>query len=31
VLEDLRRLDVEHLTPLQALALLDELRKRLGP
>jgi len=30
VLEDLRRLDVEHLTPLQALALLDELRKRLG-
>jgi len=31
VLEDLRRLDLEHLTPLQALALLDELRKRLGP
>jgi DNA mismatch repair protein MutS len=30
VLEDLRRLDLEHLTPLQALALLDELRKRLG-
>ena len=31
VLEDLRRVDLEHLTPLQALALLDELRKRLGP
>src|SRR2546426_4879562 len=31
VLEDLRRLDLDQLTPLQALALLDELRKRLGP
>jgi DNA mismatch repair protein MutS len=31
VLEDLRRLDLDHLTPLQALAILDELRKRLKP
>jgi DNA mismatch repair protein MutS len=30
VLDDLRRLDLDRLTPLQALALLDELRKRLA-
>jgi DNA mismatch repair protein MutS len=30
VLQDLRRLDVEGITPLNALALLAELKKRLG-
>ena len=30
VLDELRRLPVDHLTPLQALALLAELQKRLG-
>jgi DNA mismatch repair protein MutS len=30
VLEDLRRLDVNALTPLEALALLAEIKKRLG-
>ena len=30
VLQDLRRADPDALTPLQALALLAELRKRLG-
>jgi DNA mismatch repair protein MutS len=29
VLDDLRRADVDHLTPMQALALLAELNKRL--
>ena len=29
-LEDLRRADVDHLTPMQALALLAELKRRLG-
>jgi DNA mismatch repair protein MutS len=31
VLEELRRADPDHMTPLQALALLAELRKRLPP
>jgi DNA mismatch repair protein MutS len=31
VLDDLRRADPDQLTPLQALALLAELKKRLGP
>jgi DNA mismatch repair protein MutS len=31
VLDDLRRADPDQLTPLQALALLSELKKRLGP
>jgi DNA mismatch repair protein MutS len=31
VLADLRRAEPEQLTPLQALALLAELKKRLGP
>jgi DNA mismatch repair protein MutS len=31
VLADLRRADPDQLTPLQALALLAELKKRLGP
>jgi DNA mismatch repair protein MutS len=31
VLEDLRRADPERMTPLEALALLAELRKRLAP
>jgi DNA mismatch repair protein MutS len=30
VMEDLRRADLDHLTPLQALALLAELKQRLG-
>jgi DNA mismatch repair protein MutS len=30
VLEDLRRADPDHLTPVQALALLAELKRRLG-
>jgi DNA mismatch repair protein MutS len=30
VLEDLRRVDVDHLTPMAALALLAEVKKRLG-
>jgi DNA mismatch repair protein MutS len=30
VLDELRRLAVDHLTPVQALALLAELQKRLG-
>ena len=30
VLDDLRKLAVDHLTPVQALALLAELQKRLG-
>ena len=30
VLEDLRRADTDRLTPLEALALLAELRKRLS-
>ncbi|HUG53156.1 MAG TPA: DNA mismatch repair protein MutS, partial [Vicinamibacteria bacterium] len=30
VLDELRRLDPDHLTPVQALALLAELRRRLG-
>ncbi len=30
VLEELRRVDPDHLTPLEALALLAELRKRLS-
>jgi len=30
VVEDLKRTDVDRLTPLQALALLAELKKRLG-
>ncbi|HET8647325.1 MAG TPA: DNA mismatch repair protein MutS, partial [Vicinamibacteria bacterium] len=30
VLEELRKLAVDHLTPVQALALLAELQKRLG-
>jgi DNA mismatch repair protein MutS len=29
-LEELRRADVDHLTPMQALALLAELKRRLG-
>jgi DNA mismatch repair protein MutS len=29
VLDDLRRLDVDHLTPMQALGLVAELKKRL--
>ena len=29
-LEELRRVDVDHLTPMQALALLAELKRRLG-
>ncbi|MFI5005873.1 MAG: DNA mismatch repair protein MutS [Solirubrobacterales bacterium] len=31
VLDDLRRADPDQLTPLQALSLLTELKKRLGP
>jgi hypothetical protein len=30
VLDELRRVDPEQLTPLQAIALLAELRKRLS-
>jgi DNA mismatch repair protein MutS len=30
VLEELRRIDPDHLTPVQALALLAELKRRLG-
>ncbi len=30
VLQELRRADPDQLTPIQALALLAELRKRLG-
>jgi DNA mismatch repair protein MutS len=30
VVEELRRLDVNHLTPLEALALLAEIQRRLG-
>ena len=30
VLEELRRTDVDNLTPMQALALLAELKRRLG-
>jgi len=30
VLDDLRRVDVDGLTPLDALALLAEIQKRLG-
>jgi DNA mismatch repair protein MutS len=30
VLDDLRRVDPDHLTPVQALALLAELKRRLG-
>ena len=30
VLDDLRSADPDHLTPLQALALLAELKRRLG-
>jgi DNA mismatch repair protein MutS len=29
-IEELRRVDVDHLTPMQALALLAELKRRLG-
>jgi hypothetical protein len=30
VLDDLRKVDPDHLTPVQALALLAELKRRLG-
>jgi DNA mismatch repair protein MutS len=30
VLDDLRRVDVDHLTPMSALTLIAELKKRLS-